>query len=112
MPDSYLGEFEELVLLAICGLPGEAYAVAIQQRLAEKARRTTTIGSVYRALMRLEQKGFLRSEMGVATKRRGGKAKRMYEVTGTGRAALLEMQSMRDRLREGLDLKPALRFGS
>lgn len=109
MSDVYLGEFEELVLLAICGLP-EAYAVAVQQRIERQAARPATIGSVYRALTRLEKKGYLRSRMGAVTRVRGGKAKRLYEVTGTGFAALRTAQTARDRLREGLDLNPALQI--
>ena len=110
MGTAYLGEFEELVLLAICGLPSEAYAVAILERLEEKAGRAATIGSVYRALTRLEQKGFVSSHMGAVTRRRGGKAKRLYEVTGAGRAAVLAARSARERLWEDLDLNAALRM--
>lgn len=103
----YVGEFEELVLLAICGLD-EAYAVPIHQRIVHKAGRAATLGGVYRALSRLEKKGFVRSRMGEVTRVQGGKRKRLYEVTGTGLAAVRAMRTARDRLWEGLDINPAV----
>jgi len=102
----YLGEFEELVLLAICGLPDEAYAVPIQQRITRRAQRHATLGGVYRTLNRLEEKGYVRSWMGEATQSRGGKRKRLYEVTGTGKAAVLAMKEARERMWQGLEIKP------
>jgi DNA-binding PadR family transcriptional regulator len=107
MVDRYLGEFEELVLLAVCGLPGEAYAVNIQGRLEDKAARTATLGGIYRTLSRLETKGYIRSWMGETTPVRGGKRKRLYAVTGSGKAAVAEARAARDGLWDGLDLKPA-----
>lgn len=103
----YVGEFEELVLLAICGLD-EAYAVPIHQRIVHKAGRPATLGGVYRALSRLEKKGFVRSRMGEVTRVPGGKRKRLYEVTGSGLTAVRAMRTARDRLWEGLDIKPAV----
>ena len=104
-----LGEFEELVLLAVCGLPQDAYALAIQQRLEDKADRRATLGGIYRALNRLEKKGYVRSWMGDVTPVRGGKRKRLYEVTGVGTAAVIAARTAREGLWEGLNLKPALR---
>lgn len=109
MPDQRLGEFEELVLLAIAGLGAEAYAVTVQQRLEAVARRIATMGAVYTALDRLEQKGYVTSVLGEPTARRGGRRKRYYRLTGTGKAALRAAQQMRDRLREGL--QPDLGLG-
>lgn len=104
-----LGEFEELVLLAVCGLTQGAYALAIQQRLEDKARRRATLGGIYRTLNRLEKKGYVRSWMGEITPVRGGKRKRLYEVTGAGTAAAIAARAAREGLWEGLNLKPALR---
>lgn len=108
MDHHYLGEFEELVLLAICGLSREAYAVSIHQRLIHVARRHATLGGVYRTLSRLGKKGYVHSWMGAVTHEQGGKRKRLYEVTALGKQVLLDMQAARGRLRDGLDLSPAL----
>lgn len=106
---TYLGEFEELVLLAICGLES-AYAVAIQQCIEHKGQRATTIGNVYRTLSRLEEKGYIRSWMGEVTRTRGGKRKRLYEITGQGQEAIVAMRQTRERMWEGVSLKPAMTF--
>ena len=108
MGRGYIGEFEELVLLAVCGLPDEAYAVSIQQRIERRARRSATLGGVYRALNRLENKGFVRSRMGQVTHARGGKRKRFYDVTGTGKAAVVALYEARERMWAGLEMKPSL----
>lgn len=112
MGKAHLGEFEELVLLAVCGLPEEAYALAIQRRLEERARRTAALGSLYRTLNRLEDKGYVRSWMGAVTPEPGGKRKRLYEVTGSGLEAVTAAHEAREELRRGLDLRPSLRAAS
>jgi DNA-binding PadR family transcriptional regulator len=103
-----LGAFEELVLLAVCGLAQEAYALSIQERLEDKAERRATLGALYRALNRLEKKGYVRSWMGEATPVRGGKRKRLYEATGAGKAAVVAARAAREGLWDGLSLQPAL----
>ena len=109
MPDPRLGEFEELVLLALLGLAEpETYAVPIQQRIAAYARPATTLGSVYRTLSRLEHKGFVRSRRGEITHEKGGKRKRLYVVTGFGQAAVVAVREARRRLWEHVEVNPAL----
>ena len=108
MGNEHLGAFEELVLLAVCGLPAEAYALTIQQRLEDKTGRWVTLGAIYRALNRLEKKGYVRSWMGAVTPVRGGKRKRLYEVTGAGTAVVTVARTARERLWEDVTLKPAL----
>jgi PadR family transcriptional regulator PadR len=108
MNDLHLGEFEELVLLAVGGLGDEAYAVAVQQRIEQRTGRAATMGAVYTALDRLEEKGALASWLGEVTHERGGRRKRFYRITGTGTAALVAMRQARERLWEGLELKPSL----
>ena len=107
MADIHLGEFEELVLLAVGGLGEEAYAVPIQQEIEQRASRPATMGAVYAALDRLEGKACLRSWLGEPTSERGGRKKRYYRVTGAGRAALTGMRLARERMWEGIDWKPA-----
>ncbi len=93
-----LGSFEELVLLAVCGLGDEAYAPSIQRRIEEGAGRDASMGAIYTALDRLQQKGYLRSRLGSATPVKGGRRKRYYDVTGTGMSALSAANSIRRSL--------------
>lgn len=106
---THLGEFEELVLLAILFLREEAYGVKIRQVLESHTQRPVSIGSVYTTLDRLEQKGYVSSYLGDATAERGGKAKRFFEVEGGGAEALNHAISTRRRLMSGIetDLLPA-----
>lgn len=111
MPEKHLGEFEELVLLAVLGLPDdETYAVPIQQRIVHDAGRNATLGSVYRTLSRLEKKGFVRSRMGEITREKGGKRKRLYTVAGFGQTAVIAAREARQRLWERVDINPALQL--
>jgi len=94
----YLGEFEEHVLLTIAVLGENAYAVQIQKDIEERSRRTVSIGALHSTITRLEEKGFLKSWVGGATKERGGRSKRYYEVTQAGKKAVAEIKSLRDEL--------------
>lgn len=95
---TYLGEFEELVLLTIAALDGDAYGVSIQQDIEKRCNRTISIGALHSTITRLEEKGFLKSWLGGATQERGGRSKRFYEVTQAGKLALSEVKSLRDEL--------------
>jgi PadR family transcriptional regulator, regulatory protein PadR len=83
-----LGEFEQLVLLAVMRLDGEAYAVPIRQEIESRTSRSVARGALYVTLDRLEEKGYLKSWLGDATAERGGRAKRFYEVRPAGVKAL------------------------
>lgn len=98
MKGTNLGEFEELVLLTIAALIDEAYSVAICDELSNHADRSVKLGVVHAVLNRLEEKGLVKSQLGEATKARGGKRKRFYELTMQGKAALIRAKSMRDQL--------------
>jgi DNA-binding PadR family transcriptional regulator len=100
----YLGEFEQLVLLAILRLGDEAYGVTIRAELADRAGRTIAPGALYTALERLEAKGLIKSHLGDPTPQRGGRAKRFVAVTAAGRRALTKAVQAYDRLLDGLDL--------
>ncbi len=95
---SYLGEFEELVLLTIAALGNEAYGVSIQLNIESRCNRSISIGALHSTITRLEEKGFLKSWTGGATSERGGRSKRFYEVTQTGKCVLSETKSLRDEL--------------
>lgn len=98
MKGTNLGEFEELVLLTVAALLKEAYSVAICDELASHTGRSVKLGVVHAVLNRLEEKGLVTSELGEATKARGGKRKRFYELTMPGKAALINARAMRDQL--------------
>ncbi|MCG8311406.1 MAG: PadR family transcriptional regulator [Cytophagales bacterium] len=88
MGKQYIGEFEELVLLLIVMLEEEAYGLAIRKALKEHADRTVTIGAVHGTVNRLEKKGFVESALGGATESRGGRRKRIFTITASGKKAL------------------------
>jgi PadR family transcriptional regulator, regulatory protein PadR len=94
----YLGEFEELVLLTIAMLSPEAYGVMIQKDIEDRCNRSISIGALHSTIARLEEKGFLTSWTGGATKERGGRSKRFYEVTQAGKKAVAESKNLRDEL--------------
>lgn len=98
MKRTFLGEFEEIVLLVVAGCSDEAYGVIIWEQLQQQTGRSITISAVHATLYRLEEKGFLNSELGGATAERGGRRKRYFTVTALGSRALMEIQSLRDQL--------------
>lgn len=98
MRRSDLGEFEELVLLAVAALHPQAYSVAIAESLEQELGRLITTGAVHAALQRLEKKGYISSLMGEATAERGGRRKRLYQVTVVGSHMMHEVRAVRNRL--------------
>ena len=99
-----LGEFEQLILLAILRLRDDAYGVTIRAELADRAGRTVAPGALYTALERLETKGLIASRMSDPTPQRGGRAKRHVRVTAAGVKALTRAVQAYDRLLDGLNL--------
>lgn len=100
MKGTNIGEFEELVLLTVAALMEDAYSVSVCDELSEHTGRTVKLGVVHAVLNRLEEKGLLKSELGEATKSRGGKRKRFYQLTIPGKNALVQAKEMRDQLWE------------
>ena len=98
MKGDRLGEFEELTLLAVRALGDHTYAVPVQQFVEQSTGRNVAMGAVYAALVRLEQKGYVRSSMGDAVARRGGKAKRLYDVTPLGLRTARDIHRVRERI--------------
>ena len=98
----FLGEFEQLVLLALLRVGEGAYGMAIRREIQERAARDVSIGAVYATLDRLEEKGLVRSRMSEATDARGGRAKRCFTMTGTGARALEKSQLAVRQMLEGL----------
>jgi PadR family transcriptional regulator, regulatory protein PadR len=95
MKGTYLGEFEEIVLLAVGILQEEAYGVSIRKEIEHQSGRPANIGGVHTALHRLEEKGYLKSKFGEATEVRGGKRKRIFSLTPYGINVLRQAQQLR-----------------
>ncbi len=98
MERSRLGEFEEIVLLTVVVLDKNAYGIAIKSDIEERIERSVSVGAMRTALKRLEKKGFLTSEFGEPTAKRGGKRKRFFKVTASGKRALEYVMEIRKRL--------------
>jgi len=92
-----LGSFEELVLLMVAVLHEQAYGVAIRDELLERLDRKVHISAVHSCLNRLEKKGFIRSEMGRPTSVRGGRRKRLFTLTSSGKDAVRQTREVRER---------------
>jgi len=104
MPD-YLGEFEQVVLLAVVRLGKGAYGVPIRREIEERTGRPVSVGALYATLDRLEGKGYLHSWFGEATSQRGGRSKRHFEVLAAGTEALARSKNMLDRMWNGVRVK-------
>jgi PadR family transcriptional regulator, regulatory protein PadR len=98
-----LGEFEHMVLLAILQLSDAAYGPSISRELESSAGRTVSRGALYSALGRLEEKGFLRWQLEAPGPDRGGHARRRFELTHTGLAAVRTYRAALMRLWSNLD---------
>lgn len=102
----HAGDLELLVLLAVQRLEGDAYGVTVLAELERNTTRTLTLGSVYKTLSRLEVKGLLRSSVAPPTGERGGRRKKLYEVTPAGgkavRSALADLRGLTDGLEPGM----------
>lgn len=98
MKGTYLGEFEELVLLTVGVLFENAYGVSIKSEIADQSGRKVTLSAVHSALNRLEDKGFVESKLGPTSNERGGKRKRLFKMTNLGTEALKTSRSLRDQL--------------
>ncbi len=95
MGKNQLGEFEEIVMLTVAILAEDAYGFAIVEEIESRLKRKVSIGSLQTVLIRLEKKGFLESRLGEATKVRGGKRKRFYELTQLGKNVLQQTKEQR-----------------
>lgn len=98
-----LGEFEQLVLLAIVHLRGEAYGIPIADEIARRTGREVARAAVYVTLRRLEEKGYVSSWIGDPTPERGGKGRRYVKILSNGLRALRESRQLADRMWRGLD---------
>lgn len=105
MGRNFLGEFEQIVLLAMARVGNEAYAVSIHDEILRTTGREVSIPAVYVTLSRLEKKGLVESWMGEPSPTRGGRAKRYFELSDDGREALEQQREVFDQLWDGLELE-------
>lgn len=95
MKETKLGDFEETLLLIVGILGQEAYAFNIAKEFKAQLNRKVSIGATHSTLNRLGEKGFLTSKMGEPTSERGGRRKRIYEITGAGQRALKDSRDIK-----------------
>ncbi|GAB4039528.1 PadR family transcriptional regulator [Spirosoma gilvum] len=100
MKRPFLGELEEVVLLTVAALQEQAYCAAITQTIDQQMARSISFPTVHTTLQRLQEKGFVSSQMGGATAERGGRQKRLFTITMSGQRALIECRQVRSQLWE------------
>ena len=93
-----LGEFEEIVMLTVAVLHGDAYGVSIKKDIESRLERKVSVGALQSSLKRLEHKGYLTSKDGESTSERGGRPKRYFEVTASGKMAIEATKEIRNQL--------------
>lgn len=98
MKKNRLGEFQELILMTVIVLQQDAYGNEIQRELEERLNERLSVGAIQTALKRMEEKGFLTSEWGESTQKRGGKRKRIYAATPYAHEVLNHMKNIRNQL--------------
>ena len=97
-----IGDFEQLILLALVRLGSDAYGVTIRREIEERTGRVISPGALYTALDRLEKRGFVSSHLGDPTPERGGKRKRLYTVRPAGERALARIYESVRQMASGL----------
>jgi len=93
-----LGEFEEIVILTIGVLYKEAYGVAIKNEIQTRLSRQVSMGAMHSALVRLEDKGYIKSVDGEATEERMGRPRRYFQITALGKKAIEYSKETRNEL--------------
>ena len=108
MGEHSLGEFEELILLMVAAYNKEAYGVLILEKLEEKLEKKINISAVHVALKRMENKGFVESGYGGITNERGGRRKKYYNITSSGKKMLDRQYELRTSIYKQI---PKISFG-
>ncbi len=96
-----LGEFEQMVMLALIHLEGGAYGVTIRREIQSRTDRQVAIGAVYATLERLEKKGYATSSISEPEPVPGGRSKKYFALTKSGVSALQHSREMMRRMAEG-----------
>ena len=98
-----LGEFEQLVLLAILANPDRGYAIVLRKAIEEGTERAVSRGALYRTLDRLGLKGLVRWDLEAADEGRGGNPRKRFHLTDPGLAALRRSRAVVQRMSVGLE---------
>lgn len=98
MEKEFLNDFEELILTLVAALRENAYGAAITIEIEQWLSRKVTLSAVHVILYRLEDKAYIKSKVGGATKERGGRRKRIYSITNSGLAVLRSMKETRSEI--------------
>lgn len=93
-----LGEFEEIVILTIGVLYKEAYGVSIKKEIEARLSRNVSMGALHTALVRLEDKGYIKSHEGEMTEDRAGRPKKFFQITALGKKAMEYSRETREGL--------------
>jgi DNA-binding PadR family transcriptional regulator len=101
---NYLGEFEQIVLLAIVHLKDDAYGASIRRQIEERGGRPVTIGAAYATLERLVEKGYLHARDAAGGPERAGQPKRYFSITRAGISALEHARALQLRMWSGIHL--------
>jgi PadR family transcriptional regulator PadR len=99
-----LGEFEQVVLLALMRVGEDAYGIPVRDEILSRTGREASLGAIYKTLARLEDKGLVSAHIGEPTARRGGRRTRCYTVTAAGHRGLQATLRSVQRMAAGLDL--------
>ncbi len=97
-----LGEFEQLILLALVRLGKDAYGVRMRKEIEARTGREISAGAIYTALERLEGRGFISSHLGEPTPERGGRRKKYYQLETDGANALRRSYEALSQMARGL----------
>ena len=98
MGRTFISELEELVLLSAAMLYPDAYAYSIRLEIKEQTGKSLSLASVHTVLYRLEKEGLLSSSLGGQSEKRGGRSKRLFSVTQSGRKMVEEIQQVRQAM--------------
>ena len=102
----FLGEFEQVALLAVARLNDDGYGVTIRKEIERRTGRAVSIGAIYATLERLVAKGHISSRSGPSTPERGGRSKRFYRIEPGGAPANQASSKILDRTWEYVELRP------
>ncbi|MBO0937480.1 helix-turn-helix transcriptional regulator [Fibrella sp. HMF5335] len=108
MKRTYLGEFEEIVLLLVAALDGEGYGLGLTHKINEETDRAVRLNQVHAALHRLQEKGMVASRLGDPTPERGGRRKLLFTVTAYGYQTLQDIKNLRTQLWSDVPTSPNL----
>ncbi len=105
-----LSALEQHLLMAVMALQPAAYGISIKDHITDRAGYEPSLGSIYAALGRLEEKGYVQSRTGEATPERGGRAKLYFSLTASGQATLQQSLRAIQSLQRGLRWHEAFRW--